>query len=78
MRRFAAAFEDDGGFDAADAALSNVDASEAARRQGDPINALDIPSTGGWAGGRVGGWVGLLWLQVLSRLLSAATPWQCD
>jgi hypothetical protein len=48
MRRFVAAFEDDGAFDAADAALSNVDASEAARRQGDPINALDIPSTGGW------------------------------
>jgi hypothetical protein len=45
-RRFAAAFADDGEFDAEEAALSNVDAREAARRAADPLSALDIPSLG--------------------------------
>ncbi|PSC72945.1 importin-9 isoform X1 [Micractinium conductrix] len=43
VRRFAAAFEE-GAYDAEDAALSNVDPQEAARRQQDPLSALDIPS----------------------------------
>jgi hypothetical protein len=45
-RRFAAAFAGDGEFDAEEAALSNVDAREAARRAADPLSALDIPSLG--------------------------------
>ena len=49
VRRFAAAFEE-GAYDAEDAALSNVDPQEAARRQQDPLSALDIPSAGAPAG----------------------------
>ncbi|KAI3434732.1 hypothetical protein D9Q98_002793 [Chlorella vulgaris] len=44
MRRFAEAYQEDGGFDAEDLVLSGVDAREAARRAADPIQAIDIPA----------------------------------
>lgn len=37
---------------AADEALSGVDAREAARRAGDPVNAIDIQAAGEWVGRR--------------------------
>jgi hypothetical protein len=64
-RRFASALVDDREYDAEEAALSNVDAREAARRAADPLSALDIPSLGAlwrcvWEGGGGGGcWVGV-------------------
>lgn len=53
VRRFLGGFDEHGMLDdAGDEALSGVDAREAARRATDPINAIDIASTGEGRGGR--------------------------
>lgn len=46
LGRLGAAALGEDAFDAEDAELSNVDPREAARRAGDPVNAIDIPTAG--------------------------------